>query len=237
MAVFLIGALVISQSLSYLVATKVRDNVFTIGSVRLEISEENYPSEPEDRVLPPMGIIDKDPKLKNIGSNDAYVFMKVTVPLCEVQLVDEETKKVIPGGKALREVFNLTSASENALSAAAPAEFTVTDTGIFSYDNKWILLSAEEDTEKNTHSYTFGYTSIVTKSGAGSETTTLFDKLQLRSILEGELDTDVLQKVTISAYGIQSDELPDSMAIADTDNVSETELREIFSIYEKQEGE
>ena len=133
-------------------------------------------------------------------------------------------------------MFNLISSSDNAKIVLPSDDFTVVDTGAFSYDPEWILIRTEENTEKHTHSYTFGYTSLLTASDAQSETSTIFDKLQLRNILEGELDKEVLQKVTVSAYGIQADELPDSIEISDTDNISESELKAIFSLYEKQEG-
>ena len=236
LSVFVIGALVVNMALSYLISSKSRDNIFTIGIVRLDLSEENYPDDPEDRILPPKGVIDKDPKIKNIGTNNAYVFLKITVPLCEVRIVDEQTKKINRSGKEYREVFNLISSSDNAKIVLPSDDFTVFDTGAFSYDPEWILIRTEENTEKHTHSYTFGYTSLLTASDAQSETSTIFDKLQLRNILEGELDKEVLQKVTVSAYGIQADELPDSIEISDTDNISESELKAIFSLYEKQEG-
>ena len=114
LSVFVIGALVVNMALSYLISSKSRDNIFTIGIVRLDLSEENYPDDPEDRILPPKGVIDKDPKIKNIGTNNAYVFLKITVPLCEVRIVDEQTKKINRSGKEYREVFNLISSSDNA---------------------------------------------------------------------------------------------------------------------------
>ena len=69
-AAFLVAALFINLTLSYLVENKNRDNVFALGNVRLLLSEENFPQDDNDRILVPKGIIQKDPKLTNIGSTD-----------------------------------------------------------------------------------------------------------------------------------------------------------------------
>ena len=70
MSAFLVAALFINLTLSYLVENKNRDNVFALGNVRLLLSEENFPQDDNDRILVPKGIIQKDPKLTNIGSTD-----------------------------------------------------------------------------------------------------------------------------------------------------------------------
>ncbi|MBQ5563319.1 MAG: hypothetical protein IIT39_08030 [Clostridia bacterium] len=91
MSAFLAAALFINLTLSYLVVNKNRDNVFALGNVSLLLSEDNFPQDENDRILAPKGIIQKDPKLTNIGSTDEYVFLKVIVPLCNVRIVDETT--------------------------------------------------------------------------------------------------------------------------------------------------
>ena len=70
MSAFLAAALFINLTLSYLVVNKNRDNVFALGNVRLLLSEENFPQDENDRILAPKGIIQKDPKITNIGSTD-----------------------------------------------------------------------------------------------------------------------------------------------------------------------
>ena len=69
-----------------------------------------------------------------------------------------------------------------------------------------------------------------------NETSTLFDKIQMRNVLEGELPKNTDQSVLVSAYGIQSEELLNNVTVEDNKNVTVSELRAIFSLYEKQEG-
>lgn len=224
MSAFLVAALFINLTLSYLVENKNRDNVFALGNVRLLLSEENFPQDDNDRILVPKGIIQKDPKITNIGSTDDYVFLKVIVPLCNVRIVDKTTNKIINHEKAYMEIFNFISNDTSA-----------NNIGSFGYNSKWILIDSSEDTVNYTHTYLFGYSSLLTGDSSDS-TTALFDKMQLRNILEGDLPSDVTQTVRIEAYGIQAEELLNNITVSNTENVTKSELTAIFDLYKNQEG-
>ena len=234
MSAFLVAALFINLTLSYLVKNKNRDNVFALGNVRLLLSEENFPQDENDRILAPKGIIQKDPKITNIGSTDDYVFLKVIVPLCNVRIVYEATNKIINHEKAYMEIFNFIS-NGTAANTVSASGFTYYNTGIFGYDSKWVLIDSSEDTANYTHTYLFGYSSLLTADISNS-TTTLFDKMQLRNILEGDLPSDVTQTVRIEAYGIQAEELLNNVTVNNTANVTKAELTAIFELYKNQEG-
>lgn len=234
MSAFLVAALFINLTLSYLVENKNRDNVFALGNVRLLLSEENFPQDDNDRILVPKGIIQKDPKITNIGSTDDYVFLKVIVPLCNVRIVGETTNKIINHEKAYMEIFNFISNGTSANTVSASG-FTYDNTGIFGYDSKWVLIDSSEDTANYTHTYLFGYSSLLTGDSSDS-TTALFDKMQLRNILEGDLPSDVTQTVRIEAYGIQAEELLNNITVSNTENVTKSELTAIFDLYKNQEG-
>ena len=234
MSAFLVAALFINLTLSYLVENKNRDNVFALGNVRLLLSEENFPQDDNDRILVPKGIIQKDPKITNIGSTDDYVFLKVIVPLCNVRIVDETTNKIVNNEKAYMEIFNFISNGTSANTVSASG-FTYDNTGIFGYDSKWVLIDSSEDTANYTHTYLFGYSSLLTADISNS-TTTLFDKMQLRNILEGDLPSDATQTVRIEAYGIQAEELLNNITVSNTENVTKSELTAIFDLYKNQEG-
>ena len=216
MSAFLAAALFINLTLSYLVVNKNRDNVFALGNVGLLLTEDNFPQDENDRILAPKGIIQKDPKLTNIGSTDEYVFLKVIVPLCNVRIVNETTNKIVDNKKAYMEIFD-------------------NNIGSFGYNSKWILIDSSEDTANYTHTYLFGYSSLLTGDSSDS-TTALFDKMQLRNILEGDLPSDVTQTVRIEAYGIQAEELLNNITVSNTENVTKSELTAIFDLYKNQEG-
>ena len=205
-----------------------------LGNVGLLLTEDNFPQDENDRILAPKGIIQKDPKLTNIGSTDEYVFLKVIVPLCNVRIVNETTNKIVDNEKAYMEIFNFISNGTSANTVSASG-FTYDNTDIFGYDSKWVLIDSSEDTANYTHTYLFGYSSLLTGDSSDS-TTALFDKMQLRNILEGDLPSDVTQTVRIEAYGIQAEELLNNITVSNTENVTKSELTAIFDLYKNQEG-
>ena len=97
------------------------------------------------------------------------------------------------------------------------------------------MIDSSEDTVNYTHTYLFGYSSLLTADISNS-TTKLFDKMQLRNILEGDLPSDVTQTVRIEAYGIQAEELLNNITVSNTENVTKSELTAIFDLYKNQEG-
>lgn len=233
-SVMLVIALHSQMTLSYLISTKERDNVFGLGNVRLSLTETEFPEKEEDRILAPLGMIPKNPVVTNTGVNDAYVFLAVTVPYAAVTLVNDDNE-IDSSGKINRELFRLLSdgAEPMTITDDQTAHFTVTETGNSTYDRKWVLIQAVEDQETATHTYYFGYSAMLVPS---ESTTALFDRLQLRNILEGELPDNITQAVVISAYGIQSEALLHQVTVQDTAQVTKTELVRIFELYATQEG-
>ena len=65
---------------AYLTDTDQKTNVFTVGSIKIELTETNWnPSNGQD--ILPGDQISKDPKINNIGRNAAYVYIKVVNPI------------------------------------------------------------------------------------------------------------------------------------------------------------
>ena len=70
---------------AYLTDTDQATNVFTQGSVKISLTESNWdPTNAQD--IRPGNIINKNPKITNIGKNSAYVYLKVEIPI--VQMTD-----------------------------------------------------------------------------------------------------------------------------------------------------
>ena len=81
-ALFAFGATV-----SYLTDYERKDNVVTIGDVKIEIDEGKY----EDSSTVAAGsTLPKAPSIKNKGINDAYVFFRVAIPKKSVTLLYEQ---------------------------------------------------------------------------------------------------------------------------------------------------
>lgn len=240
---FLLMTLSLNVSVSYLIKERVRDNVFGLGRVELSLTEDAYPAEAESRLLAPKSIVPKNPRIVNTGSTDIYVFLSVTVPYDNVQLIDEEgagIHKPNALGKHLCELFDLLSDENGAYNGAGTAHFsdsfTVTDVGVFEYAPEWCFLRSSENAEKKTHTYLFGYRSLLTTDSAHRTTTPLFDRVQLRNILEGELPENLAETVTVNAYGIQSQQLRGNVTVANPEAVTVQELTDIYRLYENQEG-
>ena len=68
---------------AYLTSTDHKSNIFTVGSIKISLTEPNWnPSNAIDFL--PGDTINKDPTINNIGRNSAYVYLKVVNPLIEL---------------------------------------------------------------------------------------------------------------------------------------------------------
>ena len=65
---------------AYLTDTDQKTNVFTIGSIKIELTETNWNPSNGENILPGQPI-SKNPKINNIGNNPAYVYIKVVNPI------------------------------------------------------------------------------------------------------------------------------------------------------------
>lgn len=232
----------VNLTLSYLVRKKTAHNVFTVGAAELTIEETSFPSEPSDRWLVPKSFLPKNPCLVNTGTTDEYVFMEVTVPYENAQLILDQGENIRlpdPAGKQPLELFNLLSNHEAAVSGASTPGFsegfTITNTGSFTYHPNWIFLSCGENTESHTHTYLFGYRSLLPHTPGHNTTDCIFDKVQLRNVLEDDLPGDIVRTITINAYGIQSSKLKD-LSVNDPGSLTKDELQQIYQYYQNQEG-
>lgn len=65
-------------------------NKFSVGKVDIEGQEPNYTPDPDGKTnnILPTQVIKKDPQIKNVGKNDAYVYIDVSIPIAKVITVD-----------------------------------------------------------------------------------------------------------------------------------------------------
>lgn len=117
-AVMLVAALVVGGTLAYFTDTKTADNTFTMGNVAITLDEKNAnPDAPtgSGRVTEntynvyPGKIVDKDPTVTNVGSNDAWIRAKIVVKanmeqLNQLGLIDAANDAT---GEKLAKVFKL----------------------------------------------------------------------------------------------------------------------------------
>lgn len=87
---------------AYLTDFKTASNEFTVGSVEIELQEPGWNPEEHTKIEPGKEIV-KDPQIKNTGTNEAFVYLEVTVPEAEVQAADQEGNRL---DKEMQELFS-----------------------------------------------------------------------------------------------------------------------------------
>lgn len=86
-AVVAAGILTIGGVSAYLTDFDNTVNQFTVGKVDIELQEPGWKPD-EHKKTEPSEDIEKDPQIKNVGSNDAYVYLEVAVPQADVMAAD-----------------------------------------------------------------------------------------------------------------------------------------------------
>ena len=216
-----VSVLLLSRNtVAYLMDTEAADNVVQIGQVKVSLDEGSFDPTSSAPIVEIGRIVNKSPKLKNTGKNDEYVFLQVDVPKENVTLLYEDTvttganqhkegEKIPPGTQQDVEIFKLIATGAN----NANLTFTPADsTRVIGYNvgnastNGWVHLSSV--TSDNSNTYIFGYNM---KLKVNAETKTLFDKVQLKSFIDGEVadntTTSKNETVKVTAYAIQADDL------------------------------
>ena len=233
----------IRMTASYLTDVETMNNVITIGKVNITLDEGSF--NPKTSV--PGRVEVKAPKLKNTGGKDEYVFIKLLVPKGEVTLLYEENNasasppqvKGTPiDGKKAQELFRfLTDPSIGTDVRITPASFSG-GTGTYAADidityhagsdnpglGGWVLLE-EDFTGADNDAYIFGYNK---KLAPTDETVTLFDKVQLKSFIDGEVVG--ASEIGVCCYGIQADNLELGGIDLNVDYLDGTRLNGILSI-------
>lgn len=99
------AALMATGIRAYLTDSDAATNVFTVGEVKIDTLEPNYPGNGSDEVtdIVPMKEVKKDPQIKNTGKNRAVVFTQVDIPMAEIIVAAEDGTR---GPDMNQEIFN-----------------------------------------------------------------------------------------------------------------------------------
>ena len=106
-------------------------NEFTVGKVDIELKEPEWKPE-ENKKIEPSKVIHKDPQITNTGTNDAFVYMEVSIPMANVEAAAENGERL---GKKVQELF------------------------YFEAKDSWMQLSVQNTESRRT--YTYAYTKIL----------------------------------------------------------------------------
>ena len=116
---------------AYLTDYEKVSNEFTVGKVDIELKEPEWKPE-ENRIIEPSKVIHKDPQITNTGTNDAFVYMEVSIPMTNVEAAAENGERL---GKKVQELF------------------------YFEAKDSWMQLSVQNTESRRT--YTYAYTKIL----------------------------------------------------------------------------
>lgn len=116
---------------AYLTDYEKVSNEFTVGKVDIELKEPEWKPE-ENKKIEASKVIHKDPQITNTGTNDAFVYMEVSVPMANVEAAAENGERL---GKKVQELF------------------------YFEAKDNWMQLSVQNTESRRT--YTYAYTKIL----------------------------------------------------------------------------
>ena len=211
----LLLAMAIGFTSLYLTDNDTATNTVTVGDVKIDLLEPNW--EDTNNVVPNQEL-PKDPQIKNVGINDAVVFMTVEVPVENITLTADDGTKGVKGNN---ELFWFKDSADGASVHAN------------NFDTNWVHLDTR-DTGANlagtTRTYVFAYKTPISKD---ETTTALFDKIQVKNFIENEIAAGKTEQIKINAYGIQASDVLES-GVDLTDTLSNANLDKIYGIFIKQ---
>ena len=112
---------------AYLTDYEKVSNEFTVGKVDIELKEPEWKPE-ENKKIEPSKEIHKDPQITNTGTNDAFVYMEVSIPMANVEAAAENGERL---GKKVPELF------------------------YFEAKDSWMQLSVQKTESRRTYTYAY----------------------------------------------------------------------------------
>lgn len=209
--------------LAYFTDTEEKVNNFTVGSIEIELQEPAWETKPDadsngvpdeaENILP-LQTITKDPRVKNTGNNDAYMFMTVEVPCKNVITVNDDGTK---NAQAMTELYQYTA-----------------DTSCWYYLGKCPVNDGEGNQVAVKHLYAYADDRRACTTVSPEETTTpLFQSVTFVNLMEGQgLDGGPLE-IDINAYAIQTSNLDEGTT--DANNIWKiiTNQKDITDVFTK----
>lgn len=193
----LTGVLATGGALAYFTDKDEGVNQFTVGRVEIDLQEPEWEKKPDEdgneipdeaEDMTPNQTISKDPKIKNTGVNDAYVFLTVQIPCREIVTANADGTK---NPKALTDLYSYTA------------------------DTSWTKLGTydvlgEDGKSVTAHKYLYAYATAggdCTVLNPGKTTKALFEEVTFVNAVEGQGLEEEKFDIAIDAYGIQTTDL------------------------------
>lgn len=185
LAAVLVLLLAIGGISAYFTSTDNATNSWAVGDVTIDLLEAEYDKVPETerQNITPNKVFTKDPVVKNIGTNDAFVFLRFSVPKKEVRIAGQDGSAQ---ASQVQELFDYT------------------------INEGWTKVT--EDTsaaDKNTYVYAYGTEAACKALAAEASTPSLFKDNQITfiNIIEGQGLEGTTLEIPVESFGIQTTDL------------------------------
>ena len=215
-AAALAGGMVLGGAVAYFTDRDTGTNRLRIGNVQIEAWEPGFPTEDDDQdgvpdeneLVIPYETITKDPRIRNMGKNDAIVFFKVTSPVEELTIIDDAGTR---HDAELTDMFYFKQRNDS------------DDLHQNNFNANWIRLTDLDgeivtcegvNNENRGVTYIFGYH---TRIEPGETTSTLFDKVQNKKYGSSTITANEKEFIRIESYAIQADDIHRSGIEVNTD--------------------
>lgn len=175
-AVAAIAVMIVGGASAYFTATDEATNTWTVGNVDIELQEPAYDASDKDNITPNQEL-DKDPVIENTGNNEAYIFVKFSIPKASVRTVGSDGK---PTAASVQELFD------------------------FDVNSDWTLIDEVSGKDSNTYIYAYGTEEECLGVEPEETTTVVFKdgKIKFINVLEGQVDSSL--ELPVYAYAIQA---------------------------------
>lgn len=213
-------------------------NIFEIGRVSITASEPKFPTVDEDKgtgkpgkdgvpddceLLIPFEEVTKDPRIANTGPNDVVVFFRMTSPVEELTLLNDDGTRTGPADADLfwyKQEGDSPDLHENHFNSDW-IEITDIDGDIvecegINNDNKGKV-------------YIFGYHVRISEQ---ESTSTLFDKIQNKKYGSRTIEGNEVENVKLESFAIQADDiLRNGERVNTSGEISPEDLTYIYRTY------
>lgn len=168
---------------AYFTAADAKDNTWTVGNIDIQLLEPQYDESESERVnITPNKELTKDPQIQNKGNNDAFVFLKVTVPKADVKVASQDNQTF---DQSMQELFD------------------------YVIDGNWSLVKTETGDATDMHVYVYGTQNKCTALAPGATTSVLFKdgKIKFKNVVEGQGLDETTLEMPVEAFAIQTTDL------------------------------
>lgn len=245
---------------AYLTDEETTTNTVTVGEVKVDLKEENYPGNDSDKVkeIVPNEEIPKDPSVHNTGENTSVNFIEYFTPVESlITAAADGTRNSttpVPTELFLTSANPLdTSKTPAAVSSTATFGNGVVDTTNWLKISEKIVLSdgteADMPATGGLAAYTapagktvtgvrrvYGYkTPLAPNDGDASKTVPLFTAIKLANVIEGQIEGEA-KDLVLNTYAIQAEYIDGITKDTLPTAFNDTQLKNIYDVYVKQNG-